>query len=163
MNTKNKVLIAAVAGVALFSFAGPVQAQYKATGDDGITASPRVRERLNEYARNHTPPAAPADLERMACAKCTDTFVSRLDLDPRGIGARTQLAKGTPTKFVAKHLCDACATKWEVTGHGRAKESVAIHTCTGCGAESLVCCNTKKGSEVVTKGMKKKFEIAPLK
>jgi hypothetical protein len=38
MKTTNKTLIAALAGIALFSFASPVQAQNKAVGDDGIAA-----------------------------------------------------------------------------------------------------------------------------
>ena len=39
MKTTNKTLIAALAGIALFSFASPVQAQNKAVGDDGIAAN----------------------------------------------------------------------------------------------------------------------------
>jgi len=48
MKTTNKTLIAALAGIALFSFASPVQAQYNAVGDDGICASPKVRQMLTE-------------------------------------------------------------------------------------------------------------------
>ena len=38
MKTINRSLISALAGIALFSFASPVQAQNKAVGDDGIAA-----------------------------------------------------------------------------------------------------------------------------
>ena len=48
MKTTNKTLIAALAGIVLFSFASPVQAQYNAVGDDGICASPKVRQMLTE-------------------------------------------------------------------------------------------------------------------
>jgi hypothetical protein len=48
MKTTNKTLIAALAGIVLFSFASPVQAQYNAVGDDGICASPKFRQMLTE-------------------------------------------------------------------------------------------------------------------
>ncbi len=43
MKLTNKNLIAALAGIALLAVANPVKAQYKPMGDDGITASPKVR------------------------------------------------------------------------------------------------------------------------
>ena len=48
MQTTHKTLIATLSAIALLSFAGPVQAQYKPTGEDGITASPKERQFLNE-------------------------------------------------------------------------------------------------------------------
>jgi hypothetical protein len=48
MKPTNKTLITALAGIALFSFASPVQAQYNAVGDDGICASPKFRQLLTE-------------------------------------------------------------------------------------------------------------------
>lgn len=158
---KIKTIIAALAGVALFSLAGSVQAQYKPTGDDGITASPKHRERLDEYNRNHRPAPAPVEIPKMACPKCTDKVTSRIDYTSRGANK--------PTIRVVTHQCEGCTTDWKVVGHGKAKQSIATHKCTGCGSENLACCNTTKGSTVATKGMEKKnlkdlnFEVAPVK
>jgi hypothetical protein len=49
MNNLNKILFAA-ALAATVSLANNASAQYKPTGDDGITASPKVRQMLNERA-----------------------------------------------------------------------------------------------------------------
>ncbi len=158
---KTKTLIAMLAGIALFSFNSSVQAQYKAVGDDGIAASPRLRERLDEYKRNHSPAPAPVEIPQMACPKCKDKVTTRVDMTARGANK--------PTIRVVTHLCEGCGTDWKVVGHGKAKQSVATHKCTGCGAENLACCNTTKGSTVATKGMEKRnlkdlnFEVAPVK
>lgn len=154
---KITTVIAALTGIALFSLAGSVQAQYKPTGDDGITASPRLRQQLDEYKRNHTPAPAPAEIAQMPCAKCKDKVTSRIDYSARGANK--------PAIRVVTHLCKGCGTDWAVVGHGKAKQSVATHKCTGCGSENLACCNTSKGSDVATKGMEKakSFDVAPLK
>jgi hypothetical protein len=49
MNNLNKVLFA-TAMAATFSLVDNASAQYRATGADGITASPKVRQQLNERA-----------------------------------------------------------------------------------------------------------------
>ena len=49
MKNLNKILFATVLA-ATFSLARNASAQYKPTGDDGITASPKVRQMLNERA-----------------------------------------------------------------------------------------------------------------
>jgi hypothetical protein len=108
------------------------------------------------------PPAAPSDYKQMSCGKCKDVVVTRAITDPKGLGARL-LAGGVATDSVAQHLCDGCGVDWTISGHGKAKVAVANHNCTSCSAESLACCNTTKGSTFATKGMEKKFEIAPLK
>ena len=144
-----------VAIALLTGIAGSVQAQYRAIGDDGITASPKTRQLLDDYKRNHTPAAAPVDIPQMACPKCKDKVAKKIDWTARGANKSTIL--------VATHLCDGCGTEWNVVGHGKAKVAVAAHKCTGCGAESLACCDTSKTSTVATKGMERKFEVAPLK
>ena len=101
------------------------------------------------------PKSAPSDYKPMSCAKCKDEYVRRVDWSARGANK--------PTITVAKHLCEGCGTDWNVVGHGKAKVSVASHKCTSCGEASLACCNTKKSADVATKGMEKKFEVAPLK
>lgn len=47
MKNANRLLIAAAA-LALFASAGQIKAQSQAVGDDGIAASPKVRQMLNE-------------------------------------------------------------------------------------------------------------------
>lgn len=162
MKTTNKTLIAALAGIALTVFVSPAQAQYKPTGDDGITASPRLRQIINE--RNGVPATqpAPSDYKPMSCAKCQDISVAQRN--PTAKGAQVLMSHGNPTVTVAKHLCDGCGVEWSTVRIGGAKpQSVATHKCTSCGAESFACCSIKKSGETATKGMEKKFEIAPLK
>ena len=47
MKNSNRLLIAAAA-LALFASAGQIKAQSQAVGDDGIAASPKVRQMLNK-------------------------------------------------------------------------------------------------------------------
>lgn len=156
MKRTNNILIAALAGIALSLFAGSAQAQYKPTGDDGIAASPKLRQQLDEYKRNHSPAPTPAAIAQMPCAKCTDKVTTRVDYSARGANK--------PTIRVVTHQCEGCGTDWAVVGHGKAKQSVATHKCSSCGAEMAACCNTTKGSPTATKGMEKKdVEVAPLK
>jgi len=101
------------------------------------------------------PKSAPSEYKPMTCAKCKDEYVSRVDWTARGANK--------PTILVARHLCDGCGNTWAVSGHGKAKTTTAVHTCTSCGVESLACCSTSKSGAAATKGMEKKFEVAPLK
>jgi hypothetical protein len=132
--------------LALFAgLAGEAKAQYKPTGDDGVSASPRLRQQLDERkARLNT---APATVVSMPGPKCKDEFVKRVDWTARGAHK--------PTVLIAKHLCASCATTISVEGHGKAKRDVVIHKCSSCGAKTLACCTTKKGNETPTKGMEK--------
>ena len=59
MKNLNKVLLAA-AVAATVGLATNASAQYKPVGDDGIAASPKVRQMLNETESRTTVPAAPA-------------------------------------------------------------------------------------------------------
>jgi hypothetical protein len=156
---KNKTLIAALAGFAVVAFTSPVLAQYKPTGDDGITASPKVRYQLDDRRAGTTSIAAPAPT--MACPKCKDAWVEQTDRGSRGFAGAKALT-GQTTKLVAHHLCDGCSTEWSIAGTGRGKHSVATHKCTGCGAENLVCCG-QKGGNIATKGMEQQPQVAPLK
>jgi hypothetical protein len=91
----------------------------------------------------------------MSCAKCKDEFVQRVDRSARGANK--------PVITVTTHLCNGCGTDWNVVGHGKAQVSVATHKCTSCGAATVACCNPKTARETATKGMDKKFEVAPIK
>lgn len=99
--------------------------------------------------------AEPASSKPMSCGKCTDELVKRVDLGARGANQ--------PATLSFRHLCDGCGNEWSVVGHGKAKVSVATHKCTSCGEETGACCNTGNSSAVATRGMSKKFEVAPLK
>jgi hypothetical protein len=162
MKTTNNILMAAVAGIAMFAFASPVLAQYKGTGDDGITASPKFRQFLDEYNRNHSPAPPPvAEAAKMPCAKCVDVVAIVPDVTSRGLGARALTSHGTPTKTVTSHLCTGCGTDWKFVGMGKTRHGFATHTCSACGSENLACCSTN--SEVATKGMEMKAKVAPIK
>ncbi len=133
--------------------AGEVRAQ------KGVLAA-----KLLEFSgRSVAPKTDPNNSKPMSCSKCKDVFVTQADKEMKGFGAKTLASHGTPTIKVAKHLCGGCGRDRAAVGAGKGKEVPAIHTCTSCSAESLACCGTKKGSDVTTKGMEKKFEIAPLK
>lgn len=136
--------------IALALFAG-VAGEVKAQDMKGAGA----RKLLELSGRSVSPKAEPSDYKPMSCAMCKDQFSKRVDWTARGANK--------PTIVVAQHLCDGCGVDWTTSGHGKTKVAVANHKCTSCGAESLACCNTKKGSNVATKGMEKKFEVAPLK
>jgi len=65
--------------------------------------------------------AAPAASIAHKCAKCTDTWSSVVDKGTKG-------PNHAVTKVV-KHNCTNCSTKIVTEGTGKAKHSVAIHTC----------------------------------
>jgi len=141
-----------VIALALFAgVAGEVKAQEKGSAKGGA-----------RLLMPPTPPSPPSDYKPMSCGKCKDQVVQVRDTDTKG-GARGLLTGAPLTKSVSRHACDGCGVDWAITGHGKAKQSLASHKCTSCGAENLACCSTKKGSSLATKGMEKKFEVAPLK
>ncbi len=148
MKTTNRTLIATLAGIALLSFAGPVQAQYKPAGDDGIAASPKVRQMLNEIkTREQAEALKPGDAIAMVCAKCKSVMIHNVTTDKGHIKVMT---------IGEKHLCPGCNTYIKVAGGGKqgAKDEVK-HVCEKCGEDSVFCCATKPGSGS-TKGMEKK-------
>ena len=145
MKRTNNILIAALAGIALSLFASSAQAQYKPTGDDGITASPKLRQQLDERRRNQSSNSVVAKVPQMACPKCKDEVLKTIDWTARGANK--------PYVTIVRHLCPGCGTEWNVVGHGKGKQSVATHKCSSCGTESASCCNTTKGNTAATKGM----------
>jgi hypothetical protein len=119
------------------------------TGKGGATRLLELSGRLV------TPKVELAGVGPMSCGRCKNEYVTRTDWTARGANK--------PTITVASHLCGGCGNEWVVSGHGKAKISTAAHTCTSCGAESLACCSTSKSGVAATKGMEKKFEVAPVK
>lgn len=164
MKTNRINIIARLCGctVALALFAG---AAATLRGADIPTAKGGASKLLELTGRPATAPKPEAsDYKPMSCAKCTDRIVEVKDnLPTKGAGARTLLAGGVPTIRVSTHECEGCGNTWVVSGHGKAKTSTAVHTCTSCGAESLACCSTSKKGVAATKGMEMKFEVAPVK
>src|SRR5262245_32497216 len=80
-------------------------AQYKPVGDDGIAASPKVRQMLNEHKASAVP--AVAVTPAMACPKCAEVFTTEANRHAKG----AQVLAGAATQKVAKHTCNACETK----------------------------------------------------
>ncbi len=129
--------------------AGTLDAGEIQTGRGGATKLLELSGRLV------TPISDASEPRAMSCAKCRDEYLRRVDWSARGANK--------PTITVTRHLCDGCGNTWVVSGHGKAKTSTAVHTCTSCGVESLACCTTSKSGVAATKGMEKKFEVAPVK
>lgn len=119
----------------------------------GAVAQEKGAERLMKLNR---PPAAamrqPAESKTvpMSCPKCQDVVKQVPDRSAKG--GQILMAGGRPTKPVVQHLCEGCSTTLSVVGHGKAKQQVAEHTCTSCGADSKSCCATTKDGKP-TSGM----------
>ena len=133
MKTNRTLSVLATAFAAL-TLASAANAQYKPVGDDGIAASPKLRQQLNERKANttHTVAVAPA----MACPMCKD--VQTTEANPLAKGG--QVLAGTNTKTVIKHTCSACTTTFAVAGQGKARHTVATHKCGADVPNPATCC-----------------------
>ncbi|MBI4324410.1 MAG: hypothetical protein HY674_04030 [Chloroflexi bacterium] len=81
----------------------------------------------------------------MSCAKCTSVPVTHVNIQKGHV----------KTSIVSeKHLCPGCQTAIVVTGFGKGKKLVPVHTCKDCGDDSLYCCATTAGAKP-TRGMEK--------
>ena len=145
MQTTNKTLLAALASIALFSFASPAQAQFKPAGDDGIAASPKVRSMMMKPI---TSPADVAglkdgDMVAMACPKCKTIMVTHVNTQKGHIKTATT---------VPEDVCPGCEQKFTVVGEGKDKHNVITHVCKKCGSTDAFCCVMRTGS-AATEGM----------
>ena len=131
-NTNHLVILTAVA--LLLASAAPSKAQYRPVGDDGIAASPKVRQMLYERKAAATP--AVAVVPAMACPKCADVLTTEVNRQAKG----GQVLAGTATQKVAKHTCTACETRLTVVAEGKAKHTVASHKCAADVANPATCC-----------------------
>ena len=156
INTLARLCGMTFAAALLVSTVGVLTASEIPTGKGGATKLLELSGTLV------TPKSAPSDYKPMSCGKCKDEVVQVRDTDTKG-GARALLTGVPLTKLESRHGCEGCGNTWVVSGHGKAKTSTAVHTCTSCGAESLACCSTSKSGITATKGMEKKFEVAPVK
>jgi hypothetical protein len=142
MKTNRIQKMFAVAGLTLATAAFATLAiaadtQYKAVGNDGIAASPKVRQALDATAASKT--ATTAKVVAMACPKCADISVA----------APTRQAKGAEilagaTKVVAKHTCGDCDSSLNVVGTGKSAHNVMTHKCTAGVANNQICCGAMK-------------------
>jgi hypothetical protein len=156
INTLARLCGMTFAAALLVSTVGVLTASEIPTGKGGATKLLELSGTLV------TPKSTPSDYKPMSCGKCKDEVVQVRDTDSKG-GARALLTGVPLTKSVSRHSCEGCGTDWNVVGHGKAKVSVASHKCTSCGEASLACCSTSKSGITATKGMEKKFEVAPVK
>ena len=148
MQIINKTLIAALAGIALLSFASPAQAQYKPVGDDGIAASPKVRSMMMKPISSLTDVAGlkDGDMVAMACPKCKTIMVTHINTEKGHIKTATT---------VPEDVCPGCEQKFTVVGEGKDKHNVVTHVCKKCGSTDAFCCVMKKDGES-TKGTEQK-------
>jgi len=68
----------------------------------------------------------------MRCGSCKDEFVTVKDPSARGANQ--------PASRVARHACDGCQTTLQLQGEGKAKQQVAVHTCTASPTVEMACC-----------------------
>ena len=120
----------AVTALALVTIAN---AQNKSQRDDGIAASPKVRQALTERQASATPAVTP--VSAMSCPKCAEVQSTQPKRQAKGaevlVGARS-------TEI--KHSCAGCEVKWTVEGEGKARHSVATHKCTADVPNNNTCC-----------------------
>jgi hypothetical protein len=109
-------------------------ASAQSVGPDGVVASPKLRQALNEKANYAIVAKGPA----MACPKCADITVT--EQNPQAKGG--EVLMGAATKTVTKHACGSCDTKLAVVGTGKAKSTIATHTCAAPVANNRTCCET---------------------
>jgi hypothetical protein len=148
MHTINKTPLAALLAIALFSFAGPAQAQYKPVGDDGIAASPKVRSMMMKPITSPEDVAGlkDGDMVAMACPKCKTVMVTHVNTQKGHIKTATT---------GPADICPGCEQKFTVVGEGKAKHNVVTHMCKKCGSTDAFCCVMKKDG-APTKGMEQK-------
>jgi hypothetical protein len=133
MKTNRMALMVATA-FAAFTLAGAATAQYRPAGDDGIAASPKVRQALNERKASAAPVVATAPV--MACPMCADVKTTEVN---RQAKAGENLT-GAATKVVFKHTCPGCDAKLTTVGEGKARHTIATHICTAAALNNMACC-----------------------
>src|SRR3974377_608792 len=145
MRIQHTIVTAITASIATL-FIAQAKAQNPAVGKDGIAASPKVRQALNERERS-SPVMAPilsygdvvglkdGDMVAMACPKCKTITVTHIN---------TQKGHIQTTTTGLEHLCPGCEQKFVVVGEGKGKHNVVKHVCKKCGSTDAFCCREKK-------------------
>src|SRR6266568_2380900 len=92
MKTNHKLLLTAISAAALFTFTGSVVAQ--SVGDDGIAASPKLRDQLNAHRKVA---AATSDASRVVAYQATSADGITASPKLRQFLAEKSAAQGTAT------------------------------------------------------------------
>ena len=132
---KTHLLSNLAAVVVVLTLASAAYAQSKPAGD-GIAASPKVRQALNERTAATAPvvSAVPA----MSCPKCADVRTAKLSPQAKGAEVLTGTRQVTYT-----HVCGGCETKLTIAGEGKTKHQVASHECAMAPDSMPTCCASK--------------------
>ena len=114
MRTKNTLLLTVLS--ALIAFAASSRAEVITKGGASLLMPKRT-----VVTEQNKP---------MPCSKCTSDFYT----------AEVRTFKGTRPEsvIIEKHRCEACSTRIETQGFGKAKKDVAVHVCTM--NETKNCC-----------------------
>lgn len=147
MKIQNRLVIMTVVAMTAISVT-QAMAQYRAVGDDGIAASPKVRSMMMKPITTRADVAGlkDGDMVAMACPKCKTIMVTYVNMEKGHI-------KTTTT--VPSDMCPGCEQKFTVVGEGKGKHDVVTHVCKKCGSTDAFCCVLKKEGQP-TKGMEQK-------
>ena len=132
MLQSSKLLVAGAA-IGAMALIGAANAQTKSQADDGIAASPKVRQALTEKKASANLAVAP--VPAMSCPKCADVLTSEPKRQTKG----AEVLVGVKSTQM-KHTCAGCEIQWTVAGEGKAKHSVAIHKCSADVPNNKTCC-----------------------
>jgi hypothetical protein len=133
-NMKTNCISLMTVAIAALALTTAANAQYKPVSHDGIAASPKVRQMLNERKAAATP--AVAVVPAMACPKCAD--VTTTETNPQAKGG--EILAGTATKAVTRHACTTCETRMVVVGEGKGRHTIASHKCAADVPNPATCC-----------------------
>lgn len=128
MLQSSKLVLTASAIVAM-AFMSVAYAQY----NDGIAASPKVRQTLNEKKLPANPAAAP--VSAMSCPQCAEVLTSQVNRQAKG----AEVLVGAKSTQI-KHTCSGCEVNWTVVGEGKARHAVATHSCSADVPNNKTCC-----------------------
>jgi hypothetical protein len=135
MNIKTNLLCTITTAFAALAFATAAYGGYTPVGADGITASPRLRQMINERPSSVGTTKAAAAAPAMICPKCADVRTAKVSPQAKG----SEIIMGVK-QVSYRHACVGCDTKFNVVGAGKAKHLVATHNCTAKIANNLDCC-----------------------
>lgn len=127
---RNSSVVLALTGTALLALQFQANAQVKGG------------QRLIQIGQPSVSKATgPGVATSMSCGDCKDVWEIRADADAKG--GKALLAGGVATKKIVSHQCGGGNSKWEVTGQGKAKQTVAVHSCARQGTATLACCEAR--------------------
>lgn len=117
-----------VAVAALFLFSINSDAAETAKGGGKILAELSTAGSIAELQKG--------DVVVSVCPKCKVVTQTRVKSTAKGGGLGNEV--------VAVHGCPGCGAKFEVIGHGKAKQEKVTHVCAHCGSREAFCSVIKK-------------------